>query len=249
MTTIMARRAVRRTRASPTLSLVLGEVVGVATSARTSCERWRTPTGRGELDLDPIADQDQAGPVAVLDGGRRQQRGRLRGPIGLGRPLRPEPHARRDVDHQPERQRPLLDESPHERPALPRGHVPVEVAHIVARLVGPQLGERQPDSRPGPMISPGELRDRTRTHPEPQPPRPSDDRRGIQRRRPCEARRGGERPDHVRKLPSTPVSSASRVAVRSQVRRNSILLLTGLAAGIRLRPRARVRQSTLARSR
>ncbi len=167
MTTSMARRAVRRTRASPTLSLVLGELVGVATRARTNCERWRTPPAGFELELDPIADQDQAGAVAVLNGGRRQECGGLRGSVGLGGPFGPEAHARRDVDHQPERQRPLLDESPHEWPALPRGHVPVEVAHVVARLVGAQLGERQADSRPGAMISPGELRYRPRTNPEP----------------------------------------------------------------------------------
>ena len=103
ITTSMARRAVRRTRASPALSLVLGEAVGVATRARTSCDRWRTPPAGGSSSSITVADQNQAHPVAVLDGRCRQERRGLGRSIGLGCPLATEPHARRDVDHQPER--------------------------------------------------------------------------------------------------------------------------------------------------
>ena len=151
----------------------------MATRARTIWDRCRMPPAGLELDLDPIADHEQPDPVAVMGGRRRQERRGLRGAIGLGSALGAEPHARRDVEHQPERQRPLLDEPPDERLPLPGRDVPVEVPHVVARLVGAELRERQSHPRPGPVIGPRQLRDRFRPDPEPQPPRPPHDLGGV----------------------------------------------------------------------
>ena len=203
MTTSMARRAVRRTRASPTLSLVFGRARRCRHQSTHELREVADATGRAELELDPVADQDQPGAVAVLNGGRRQKCGRLCGSVGLGRPFGPESHARRNVDDQPERQGSLLDESPHEWPALPRGHVPVEMAHVVPRLVSTQLGERQANARSCSVIGPGELRYRSRTDPEPEPSRTLNNGRGIEWRRPSSNIAAAKGPEHVQ-VTSTP---------------------------------------------
>ncbi len=195
MTTIMARRAVRRTRARPTDSRVLGEVVGVATRARTSCERWRTPPAGGSStsirSLTRIRPARSPFWMAAVASSAAACAARSALVLRSG----PNRMLAETFNDQPEAQRPLLDEPPHERPALPRGDVPVEVADVVTRLVRPQFGEREPDPRPGAVVRPGQLRDRVRPDPEPQPTRPPDDRRSIQGRG---LRRGGpplERPD------------------------------------------------------
>ena len=134
-TTIMARRADRRTRrADAELGLERGCRRG--DQGPNDLGQVADAAGRLELDLDPIADHEQAHPVAVVGGRRGQERRGLRGPIGLGPSLGPEPHASRDIQHQPESQRPLLDEPPYERFSLPGRDVPVQMPHIVSRLVG-----------------------------------------------------------------------------------------------------------------
>ena len=138
--------------------------------------------GGHELDLEPIADHEQPDPVAIVHRRRRQEGRGLRGAIGLGAPLGAEPHAGRDVDHQPERERPLLDIPSHERLSLPGRDVPVEMAHVVTRLIGAKLRERQPDSRPCPMIGPRQLRDRLGPNPKPEPAAPGHDLRGVHQR-------------------------------------------------------------------
>ena len=183
--------------------------------------------GRIELELDPIADQDQAGAVAVLNGGRRQQCGRLCGPIGLGRPFRPESHARRDVDDQPERECSLLDESPHEWPALPRGHVPVEVAHVVARFVCAKLGERQADSRAGAVISPGKLRNRSWAYAKPEPSRTLDNGRGIKRRRTSRSFATEKGPEHVQ---DTQNAATVPVGLKFDPRTRDVILRQSVSA-------------------
>ena len=119
-------------------------------------EPGQVPRARrgAQLGLDPVADQDQPDPVAVLDRRRRQERRGLRRPVGLGLPVGPEPQAGRDVDDQPERQRPLLDEPADVGPPLPRGDVPVEVADVVPRLVRPAARRRSGPSRAGPRGRP-----------------------------------------------------------------------------------------------
>ena len=89
------------------------------------------------------AERDDAEPVAAP---RRDVADRERdalGDVGLAPQRRAERHRRRDVEHQPRRHRALADVHAHVRLAHPRGHVPVDVADVVARLVRPdhrQLG-------------------------------------------------------------------------------------------------------------
>ncbi len=127
--------------------------------------------GRGQLELDPIADQDQPNAVAVLDCRGGQQGRGLGGSIGLGRPLGTKPHACGNVHDQPETEGSLLDEPAHKRTPLASRHVPVQVPDVIARLVGAQFGERQADPRPGAVIGARKLRNGVRPDPEPQPPR------------------------------------------------------------------------------
>ena len=82
------------------------------------------------------AEGDHAEPVPaprrhVADG----QRDAL-GDVGLAPQRGAELHRGRDVEHQPRRHRALADVHADVRLAHPRGHVPVDVAHVVARLVG-----------------------------------------------------------------------------------------------------------------
>ena len=160
--------------------------VGVATRARTSCERCRTPPAGAELELDSIAQEHQPDSVAILDRRRGQKRGSLGRSICLGGAFRAKSHAGGNIDDQPQAEGALLDEPAHKRTPLTSRHVPVEVPDVISRLVGPQLGESQPDPRTCAMIGAGELRDRVGPDPKPQPSRTPDDRRGIQRSRPSE---------------------------------------------------------------
>jgi hypothetical protein len=109
---------------------------------------------RIELSLDPIADEKQPNSVSILDRGRGQKSGRLGGAIGLGLAFGPEPHARRDIDHEPENQGPLLDEPADVGPALASRDIPVEVANVVAGFVRAELCEGETDPRPCPVIGP-----------------------------------------------------------------------------------------------
>ena len=60
-----------------------------------------------------------------------------------------ERHRRRDVEHDPGRQRPLGHVQPHVRLPGPRGRGGVEVAHVVAGLVGAQLRQLGADADAG----------------------------------------------------------------------------------------------------
>src|SRR5262249_51655357 len=67
------------------------------------------------------------------------------------------------------------------RLALPRRHVPVEVADVIPRLVRPQFREHQPDPWPGAVIRPRQQRHGLGPHAEPQPPGAPHDRRRVGR--------------------------------------------------------------------
>ena len=69
------------------------------------------------------------------------------GDVGLAAIGRAEQHRRRDVEDQPGRQRAFGDVDADVRLAGAGGHVPVDPAGVVARLVGPDLGElgRRPE--------------------------------------------------------------------------------------------------------
>ena len=86
-------------------------------------------------------------------------------PAPRGRPssaLGTKPQTRRNIDDQPQRQGPLFDEAADVRSPLPRGDVPVEVSHLVARFVRPKLREHQAHARPRRMIRAREDRQRAR---------------------------------------------------------------------------------------
>jgi hypothetical protein len=113
--------------------------------------------GGGELELDAIADQHQADAVSVLHGGGCEQGRRLGGPIGLGGAFDAEPHTGGNINDEPQRKRPFFDETADERPALASRDVPVDVANIIARLIGAKLGEGQPNPGAGTVIRTGKL--------------------------------------------------------------------------------------------
>ena len=104
------------------------------------------PAARRHESLDPIGEEEQSGPVAVLQRAEDEQRGDLRGHFRLR--LRREPGRLRGaaVDRDERGQLALLDEDLHERLADACRHVPVDGADLVARLVRPDLAERHPAS-------------------------------------------------------------------------------------------------------
>ena len=68
----------------------------------------------------------------------------------------PEGHRRRDVEHDPRRQRPLGDVQPHVGHAGPRARRRVEVAHVVADLVRAKLRELGAEADAGRAVLTGE---------------------------------------------------------------------------------------------
>ena len=92
-----------------------------------------------------VAEGEHAEPVAAARGHVADGERHALGDVGLA-PLRgAEGHRGRDVEHEPRGHRALADVHAHVRLAHARGHVPVDVADVVARLVGPdrrELGAR-----------------------------------------------------------------------------------------------------------
>ena len=174
--------------------------------------------GRRQLDLDPIADEDQPGPVAVLDGGRGQQRRRLGGPIGLG--LR----APGQTACSPRRRPPARGTAP----------APRRTAARTAGLAAPSRSSRgaarhhparRPAARRTSARSPAVHHDTPRRAARPRPAAPGTAaaaRGGRSRRHPgvrvtCGTRSTPKRPDHGPK-PKGPLDlETSRVAVSAGV--------------------------------
>ena len=98
------------------------------------------PRGRNEV-LDPLAGQHQSDLVVVANRRESEHRAQLGGQLALLDPRGAEPHRARHVDHQQDRQLTLLDEALHVGFAEPRGHVPVDRPHLVARQIGAHLLE------------------------------------------------------------------------------------------------------------
>ena len=71
------------------------------------------------------------------------------GHIGLQAQRRAKRHRRRDVEHDPRRERALGHVHAHVRLAGARGGSGIDVAHVIANLVGAQLGELGPGADPG----------------------------------------------------------------------------------------------------
>ena len=71
------------------------------------------------------------------------------GDVGLAAQRRAEAHRLRGVEHEPGRERALGDVQPDVRLVHARGRVPVDQAHVVARLVRPHLRELHRDAQRG----------------------------------------------------------------------------------------------------
>ena len=123
---------------------------------RPACGGWlHQAPGQGQhlvaaaprLDraLDLAVEQDRADGVAAAG----EQAGERRRQLGqhelLGAVDRAEAHRRRAVEQEPGRQLAILDVLTEERRVHPRGHVPVDVADVVTRLVLAQIVEVRAD--------------------------------------------------------------------------------------------------------
>ena len=93
-----------------------------------------------------MAVRQQAEAVAAAAGDVPDREHDALGDVGLAAQRRAEAHRRRAVEHEPRRQRPLRDVQAHVRLVHARGRVPVDQAHVVARLVGPHLRELHRDA-------------------------------------------------------------------------------------------------------
>ena len=109
---------------------------GSARSSASSASRPRRPWRGRRITRLAAAERDHAEPVAAP---RRHVADRQRhalGDVGLAPVGGAERHRGGDVEQQPGGHRALADVHAHVRLAHPRGHVPVDVAHVVARPVG-----------------------------------------------------------------------------------------------------------------
>jgi hypothetical protein len=96
---------------------------------------------RGHVALDPVGEEHRPHPVVVGHRGEGEHGRELRRVVPLQQVLRAELLRAGHVHHEQEGQVPLLDELLHVGRAHPRGDVPVDRAHLVARGVLPDLGE------------------------------------------------------------------------------------------------------------
>ena len=88
-----------------------------------------------------IPERDDAESVAPACGRVPESETDTLGHVRLAPIGRTEAHRRRGVENQPGHHDPIREIDAHVRLACSRGHVPVDPAHIVAHLVGPDLGE------------------------------------------------------------------------------------------------------------
>ncbi len=129
-----------------------GSARSSASSPSSPSRPWRGRSTRGSR----AAEGDHAQAVAAPRRDMADGEAHALRHVGLAPQRGAEGHRRRDVEHEPCRHRALADVHAHVRLAHPRGHVPVDVADVVARLVGAdqrQLGAgRRPAAsrgRPG----------------------------------------------------------------------------------------------------
>ena len=88
----------------------------------------------------PVED-DGPHPIAVADQQLAEHGRELAQHVLLGPSCRPECHRSRSVDEQPRRELAVLREIPHQQLVHPGRGVPVDMADVVAPLVGPQIEE------------------------------------------------------------------------------------------------------------
>ena len=107
--------------------------------------------------VDPIAVEQRTDPVAVAGEQSRQHADELARDALLGVALRAELDAAAQVDQEPRAQLAVFGELAHVRHLQPRGHVPVDVAHIVVVLVLAQVGQVEPATAPQRAVIPLQL--------------------------------------------------------------------------------------------
>ena len=110
---------------------------------------------RDEL-ADPVREQDQAHAVVVVERGHGKQRGDVRGELAFGEAAGAEPRARGDVDREIDVELALLAVFLDVRDVHAGGHVPVDGADIVTRLVLADLFEVEPRSTKHASVRPDE---------------------------------------------------------------------------------------------
>jgi len=101
---------------------------------------------RWEELADTVGEEHQPDPVVVVQRGHREERRDIGGKLALGDARRPEPGARRDVHGEEDVELALLAVLLDVRNVHPRGHVPVNAADVVPRLVLADLLEVEPGS-------------------------------------------------------------------------------------------------------
>ena len=99
-----------------------------------------------------VAVGEQAEAVAAPAGDVADGEHDALGDIGLAAQRRAEAHRLRGVEHEPGGERALGDVQPHVRLVHARGRVPVDQAHVVARLVRPHLRELHRDAQGGSAV-------------------------------------------------------------------------------------------------
>ena len=99
---------------------------------------------RRDVMLDAVADDQQSDAIVVAEGGESQDRGELGDDRPLGQAAAAEIEAGTAVHHKQHGEFALFNEPLQERLAEPGGDFPVDRAHIVAGLIGANVGESQP---------------------------------------------------------------------------------------------------------
>jgi hypothetical protein len=98
-------------------------------------------TARGQHTVHPGAVEQGADAVAVAREQARQHGHKLGGDVALALVAGAEVHRRAQVEQEPSRHFAVLGEDAHMRLLQPRGHVPVDVPHVVVVLVLAQIGQ------------------------------------------------------------------------------------------------------------
>ncbi len=132
-------------------------VVGIRAPQRgQQAEEARAALPRRERLRPGIAERDDAEPVPAPGRHVPERERDALGHVRLASVGRAERHRGRDVEHEPRRQDPLGEIDAHVRDAGSGGHVPVHPAHVVAGLVGTDLGQLAACPEPAGAVVAGE---------------------------------------------------------------------------------------------
>ncbi len=101
---------------------------------------------RPDHEVDVEAVEDRADAVAMARQESREQRGEIRGHGAFLHVARAEVDRARKIEQEPRGDLAVLVVLAHVRGLQPRGHVPVDMAHVVAILVLADIGEVEPEA-------------------------------------------------------------------------------------------------------